>query len=80
MIELVVSRLPLPYCGAEVTGEFSDDNPYEYIEVVAGAHEGYRERAKAGQPAVIISVGFTSKAIPTCLSDPDARRSRGSLF
>ncbi|HJQ96600.1 MAG TPA: hypothetical protein VJ935_12945, partial [Acidimicrobiia bacterium] len=46
---LVTSRDPLPYCGAEVIG-FSDDNPYDFIDIVVGAGECYRSRATDGQP------------------------------
>jgi|GEM_PF-6599978 len=61
--ELVASRVPLPYCGAEVSG-FSAGNPYEFIDIVAGAGECYRSRAAAGRPTELISVGYTIEGDP----------------
>jgi hypothetical protein len=61
--EPVASREPLPYCGAEVIG-FTDRNPYEFIELVPGASECYRNRATAGQPTELITVGYTIEGDP----------------
>jgi hypothetical protein len=61
---LVTSRVPLPYCGAEISG-FSEGNPYDFIDLVAGASECYRGRADAGEPAELITVGYTIEGDPS---------------
>lgn len=62
--DLVANREPLPYCGAEIGGDFPDRNPYEYIDIVAGAGECYRSRAAAGLPTEVITVAFTIEGDP----------------
>jgi hypothetical protein len=53
----------LPYCGAEVIG-FSEDNPFDFVDIVAGAGGCYRSRAAAGQPTELLTVGYTIEGDP----------------
>lgn len=61
----VATREPLFYCGAEALDERVDDaNPYPHIELRNDAGACYRERAAAGQPSEMITIGYTLEGDP----------------
>ena len=61
--DVVVERVPLPYCGAVLVLP-SSANPFKGIEVIDDAGDCYRRRAEAGLPVEMIEIRSTIEGDP----------------